>query len=92
LQYAADRGIPTLAALLWLIGKVLTDFVRALRQSAAVNRAILHGAIAAILGILAEGVFEHNINDTEILTMFVALVAMGYIAALRPAESTECSR
>jgi O-antigen ligase len=91
LQYAADRGIPTLGALLWLIGKVLTDFSRALHQTAAVNRAILHGAIAAILGILAEGLFEHNINDTEILTMFVAVVAMGYIAACRPAESPACS-
>jgi O-antigen ligase len=81
LQYAADRGIPTLLALLWLIGKVLTDFARKLRAATTVNRAILHGAIAAILAVLIEGFFEHNINDTEVLTMFVAVVAMGYIAA-----------
>ncbi len=32
LQYAAERGIPTLLALLWMIGWALFDFARALRR------------------------------------------------------------
>lgn len=82
LQYAADRGIPTLLALLWLIAKILVDFGRAARDALPLSAAILHGAIAAIIGVLAEGFFEHNINDTEVLTMFVAAVAMGYVCIL----------
>ncbi len=35
LQYAAERGIPTLLVLLWLIAKILWDFGRALRKPAA---------------------------------------------------------
>jgi len=84
LQYGAERGIPTLLAFLWLIGKVLTDFLRGARGR---NKAILHGAIAAILGLLVEGFFEHNLGDSEVLTMFLIIVASGYIA-LRPEETT----
>lgn len=85
LQYAAERGIPALMALLWLIAKVLLDFSRAVRSLAPeerVRRALLHGAIAGILAILAEGFFEHNLGDSEILTMFLAVVAGGYVAAM----------
>jgi putative inorganic carbon (hco3(-)) transporter len=78
LQYAAERGIPTALALLWLIGRALLDFVRAARGADTRSRWVFHGAIAVILAILVEGVFEHNINDAEVLTMFVAVLAMGY--------------
>lgn len=78
LQYAAERGIPTLLALLWLIGKVLVDFSRAARHADSSRQWLFHGAIAAILAVLVEGLFEHNINDAEVLTMFVSTVAMGY--------------
>ena len=82
LQYAAERGIPTLLAMLWLIGKVLWDFAAALRRklASAEARFILHGSIAAILALLAEGFVEYNLGDSEVLTMFLAIVAFGYIA------------
>jgi putative inorganic carbon (hco3(-)) transporter len=82
LQYAAERGIPTLLAFLWLIGKVLADFF-----SSARNRPILHGAVAAILGLLVEGFFEHNLGDSEVLTMFMIIVASGYIVAREPVDA-----
>jgi len=83
LQYAAERGLPTLAIFLWLIVKILWDFARALRrkQGDPDTRFVLHGAIAVILAILAEGVAENNLGDSEVLTMFLAVVAFGYIAA-----------
>lgn len=83
LQYAADRGLPTLLVFVWLIGKILWDFASALRRKLASREArfILHGSVAAILALLAEGYSEYNLGDSEVLTMFLAVVAFGYIAA-----------
>jgi O-antigen ligase len=83
LQYAAERGIPVLLAMLWLIAKALWDFGHALRRKPASGEArfILHGAIAVIIAILAEGFAEYNLGDSEVLTMFLAVVAFGYLAA-----------
>jgi putative inorganic carbon (hco3(-)) transporter len=82
LQYAAERGIPTLLAMLWLIGKMLWDFARALRAKLVSSEArfVLHGAIAVILAILAEGFLEYNLGDSEVLTLFLAVAGFGYIA------------
>jgi len=83
LQYGAERGLPALLALLWLIGKILWDFARALRRKAADPgaRFVLHGAIAVVLALLAEGFAEHNLGDSEVLTLFLAVVAFGYVAS-----------
>ena len=82
LQYAAERGLPTALALVWMIGKILFDFARALRRKPADPeiRFVLHGAIAVILAILAEGFYEYNLGDSEVLTMFLAVAGFGYIA------------
>jgi O-antigen ligase len=82
LQYAAERGIPTEVVLLWMIGKMLWDFARALRGKLARPEArfVLHGAIAVILAILAEGFLEYNLGDTEVLTLFLCVVSFGYLA------------
>jgi putative inorganic carbon (hco3(-)) transporter len=82
LQYAAERGIPTALFLFWMIGKILYDFARGVRTRPDA-RYILHGAIAVVLAILAEGFFEYNLGDSEPLTMFLAAVGMGYVAIER---------
>jgi O-antigen ligase len=86
LQYAAERGVPTLLIFLWMIVQILWDFARALRGKLLDPEArfVLHGAIAAILAILAEGFAENNLGDSEVLTLFLAVVAFGYIAAEEP--------
>jgi len=43
---------------------------------------VLHGTIAVIIGILVGGLFEFNLGDSEVLMMFLSVVALGY-AALR---------
>jgi len=83
LQYAAERGVPALLALLWMLGMMLADFWRALRrlpQGPGDRRFILHGAIAVILATMIAGFFEHNLNDTEVLVMFLVVASCGYIA------------
>jgi putative inorganic carbon (hco3(-)) transporter len=82
LQYAAERGVPSLLAFLWLIAKILWDFARALRRKLPNSEArfVLHGAIAVILALLAEGFAEYNLGDSEVLTLFLAVVAFGYLA------------
>ncbi len=83
LQYAAERGIPVLLVFLWLVGKVLWDFRRA-----AAARPLLHGCIAAIIAVLVAGVFEHNLGDSEVLQMFLSVIAIGYAAGYpRPSTS-----
>lgn len=87
LQYAAERGVPTLLIFLWMIAKILWDFARALRRKLANQEArfVLHGAIAVILAILAEGFAEYNLGDSEVLTLFLGVVAFGYIATRQEA-------
>jgi len=83
LQYAAERGIPGLLAVLWFTGRALLDFLCALRMGRLNSDAVLllHGAVAVILAILAEGFFEYNLGDSEVLTMFLVVIACGYTAA-----------
>ncbi|MBV8818011.1 MAG: O-antigen ligase family protein [Acidobacteriaceae bacterium] len=80
LQYAAERGIPTMLMMMWLIGKVLYDFVRGLRVVAPGVQFVLYGAIASIIAILAGGFLEYNLGDSEVLTLFLSVIAFGYVA------------
>jgi O-antigen ligase len=100
LQYAAERGIVALLLLLWLIAKAIRDFHTFLRAGKAGLRAgkvgedtayLLRGAIAVILAILAEGFFEYNLGDSEVLTMFLVVLSFGYIITGRGTgcESTQ---
>lgn len=81
-HYAAERGLPALAALLWLLGRGLYDFARALRRkhSPAEARWVLHGAIAVIVSVMLAGYFEVNLGDSEVLAMFLAVLGCGYAA------------
>jgi O-antigen ligase len=83
LEYAAERGIPVLLIFLWLIGKILWDFgrgVRALPAGRDDRRFLLHGGIAVVISLLVEGVADVNLGDSEDLTIFLVVVALGYNA------------
>jgi putative inorganic carbon (hco3(-)) transporter len=81
-QYAAERGVPTMLALLWMIGWAGFDFARALRRlpSDAGERWVLHAAIAVIVGVLVSGFYSWNLNNSEVLAMFLAVMGCGYVA------------
>jgi putative inorganic carbon (HCO3(-)) transporter len=83
LHYAAERGIPTMLVLMWMLIQIIVDFWRGLRALPAGpsnRRFLLHGGIAAVLATMAEGFVELNLGDSEVLTMFLVVVACGYLA------------
>jgi O-antigen ligase len=83
LHYAAERGIPTMLVLMWILIQILVDFwrgLRALPPGRSDRRFLLHGGIAVVLATMAEGFVELNLGDSEVLTMFLVVVACGYLA------------
>ena len=83
LHYAAERGIPTMLALMWFLGLIIRDFARELSllpPGRSEVKFVLHAGVAAVLATLVEGIFELNLGDSEILTMFLAIVGCGYVA------------
>jgi putative inorganic carbon (HCO3(-)) transporter len=83
LQYAAERGIPTMLIMMWMLGKILYDFWSGLRRlppGRSNRRFLLQAGIAVLLATLVEGLFEYNLGDSEVLTMFLVVVGCGYLA------------
>jgi O-antigen ligase len=83
IQYAAERGIPTMLIMMWLLVQIVVDFWRGLRvlpPGRDNRRFLLHGGIAITLAILVEGFVEYNLGDSEVLTMFLVVVGCGYLA------------
>jgi O-antigen ligase len=83
LQYAAERGIPTMLCMLWILGQILYDCVRRLwRLSPGRSdlKFMLHGAVAVVIATMIAGVFEYNLGDSEVLTMFLVVVGSAYSA------------
>lgn len=88
IQYAAERGIPALIFILWLIVLAVWDYVQGIRRLGRLRSQqlfVLHGAIAVVVGVLVGGIFEYNLGDSEVLMMFVSVLGLGY-AALRNIE------
>ena len=81
LHYAAERGIPTMLMLVWMLVAILRDFHRALASPGigAESRGFLRGAAAAVIAIMTTGLFELNLGDSEVLILFLAVVACGYV-------------
>jgi len=85
IQYAAERGVPTMLALMWMIGWALYDFARALRRlpAGAAERWVVHGAVAVTIGVLVSGWYSWNLNSSAVLAIYMAVLGFGYVA-IRP--------
>ncbi len=96
LQYAAERGLPGLAFILWFIGLAVYDYLRGIfnerRLAAGPSEVLfaLHGAIAVVIGVLVGGIFEYNLGDSEVLMMFLCVIAIAY-SALKQRHHPELS-
>lgn len=83
-QIAAERGLPALAAWLWFVVVAARDLWRQLRAGAA--PAVAAVGLAALVAMLAAGLFEYNFGDSEFLMMLLGLLTLPWAAA-RPLAS-----
>jgi putative inorganic carbon (hco3(-)) transporter len=78
--------------LLWMLLQSLYDFARWVRRAprGAPERWILHGAIAVTIAVMLSGWYELNLGDSEVLGMFLAVLACGYsaVASLQQVNSS----
>jgi O-antigen ligase len=84
LQIAAERGLPALAIWLWFVFTLIRDFIRS--RGSASAPALTMSALAAVVAMLAAGMFEYNFGDSEFLMLFLVIVTLPY-AADRPAPA-----
>ncbi len=76
LQYAAERGVPALICFLLFAGINVRSWL-------AHPSPIRYFALASMAGLASSGLFEHNLGDSEVLTLFLALFGL---AAVRKEE------
>jgi O-antigen ligase len=79
IQIAAERGLPALAAWLWFIVVALRDLWRQVR--ARIAPAVAGAGLAAVIAMLAAGMFEYNFGDSEFLMLFLGLITLPFAAA-----------
>jgi O-antigen ligase len=84
-QIAAERGLPALAIWTWFIAVAGFDLVRLQRRSR--HKALTAAALAALAGMLAAGLFEHNFGDSEFLMLLLVIVTLPF-AAERPDDAS----
>jgi O-antigen ligase len=80
----ASMGILGFAAWLFLVGSILAWMVRALpatKRGPPIARSLLLGALAVWIGFLANGLFEWNLGDIEVVTLLWSIVGLGAASA-----------
>jgi putative inorganic carbon (hco3(-)) transporter len=85
IHYAAECGVPAALFLTIALVMAIFDFHRALRMAPAgrsLRRFVLYAAMACVIGTMISGLFEKNLGDTEVLTMFLSIVSLGYLAVV----------
>lgn len=78
MQIAAERGLPALFIWLAFLGVLGRDLYRQL--GSLKPRTATAAAIAAVVGMLAAGLFEYNFGDSEFMMLFLLLVTLPFTA------------
>lgn len=79
IQFAASRGLPCLAAWLWLMIAFAWGIVKRAQRLKSM-RWVAHGAMAGWLALLVEGCFEFNFGTSPVLMVFLFLIATPFAA------------
>jgi len=77
-QIAAERGLPALAAWIWMVVTLVIDMARRLKRPE--TRFLAAAALSAIVAMLAAGLAEYNFGDSEFLMLFLVLATLPYAA------------
>jgi putative inorganic carbon (HCO3(-)) transporter len=91
LEFAAERGLPGLAFLLWWAFVALAAALREARRASAAGRGPgwpATGSLAALGAVSVAGLFEYNLGDSEVLMLALLLTAVPFaLARGRAAEA-----
>jgi O-antigen ligase len=77
-QIAAERGLPALAIWLWFIVGLTVALAKQMRVK--VQKMLAATGLAAVVSMLAAGMFEYNFGDSEFLMLFLILVTLPFAA------------
>lgn len=86
IQIAAERGIPALVLWFWFVAVAARDLFRQLKARIAPD--VAAAGLAAVVAMLAAGLFEYNFGDTEFLMLFLGLITLPYAATRAAAFAT----
>ena len=78
MQIAAERGLPALAAWLWMIAILAIDMAR--RLTIPDTRFLAAAALGCMVAMFAAGMAEYNFGDSEFLMLFLVLMTLPYAA------------
>lgn len=82
IQIAAERGLPTLVAWIWIWVVFFREGWRILGyadRASPVRRALVCASLAGVAGFLVAGLFEHNFGDAEVAMVIFALMAQPWV-------------
>jgi len=83
-QIAAERGLPALFIWLWFVVVAVGDLTRRFYRDS--DRVLPAAGLAAMVAMLAAGMFEYNFGDSEFLMLLLLLITLPF-AAVRQAPS-----
>jgi O-antigen ligase len=90
LQIAAERGIPALVIWLWILARLTVDLGRSFYSGK--QRFLAAAGLAAIIAMLAAGLFEYNFGDSEFLMLFLLIVTLPFAADRTGSLKSQVSR
>src|SRR2546422_1430982 len=79
LQIGAERGLPALAVWLWFVVGLIVALAKRFRDPD--QRFLAAAALAAVVSMLAAGMFEYNFGDSEFLMLFLSVITLPFAAA-----------
>ncbi|MBI4480115.1 MAG: O-antigen ligase family protein [Acidobacteria bacterium] len=92
LQIAAERGVPCIVILLWFFYEVVRENLPRARSTLARERAFGSAAIGATIGLLVAGIFEYNFGDSEVVMLYLFVIALPYAWNQRESRPASSSR
>ncbi len=88
-QIAAERGLPALAAFLWFVVVAGRDLFRQLLRGP--HKAVAGAGAAALVAMLAAGLFEYNFGDSEFLVLFLGIITLPYAVSVVRAAAPDAA-
>ncbi len=90
IQIGAERGLPCLAAWVWMMGALGWAYWK-MRRRVHSRRWIVDAAFAGWMALLIEGCFEFNFGTSPVLMVFLFVASTPFAAGIAPEPQGESS-